>query len=244
MKSLESLSCLRRVEMDKLEVYKDGNKIYISTKFLATYTKTNPRNVSHWIKKGLEVHKVENIKSNLFILEDAIEWIEKNINKTKSNNRKGIESDDGGLDNALSDYESLSTVEKRAFLRSLDKNSLDEQNTVEQILEREAKNKAHDKNWVRKEKPSETVRALTRSFISILRNMMITISKDGENKSQDELYHIIDKYLYTEISKFRRLLQSEGSDVNLDEIYQLIVDIYNNGTDIPTIVNKLGELVK
>ena len=86
-------------------------------------------------------------------------WVEININKTKSNNRKGTDEEDEDLSNI--DFESLDMAGQKEYLRKLNKNKLDELNTAEQIIERGGKNKALDKNWVRKddqfplEKPKE-----------------------------------------------------------------------------------------
>jgi len=229
--------------IEKLESYIDGSTLYVSTNFLAAYFKTNPRNVSHWIKKGLESHKLQNIKSNLFKLEETITWVEKNINKTKSENRKGTESGEQDKEKLLEDYENLTTPQKRALLKILDKNTLDELNTTEQILERESKNKANDKNWVRKEKPAQTIKALARSFISLMKNMMITISKEGEQRTQDELYHLMDKYLHTEIKKFQKMIQDESATLDLYEVYQIIIDAHDSGKTIEEIIKKIEELV-
>ncbi len=227
--------------LEALESYSYDGKVYVSTQFLAAYFNMNKRNITHWIKKGLEPIKNNAIsRSNLFILQEVIVWVEININQTKSGNRKGTDDDEDDLTKV--DYESLNTVGKKEYLRKLNKNKLDELNTTEQIIEREAKNKAFDQNWVRKEKPSQAIKALARSFISLLKNMMITISSEGENKSQDDLYHLMDKYLHVEVTKFQKLLQDEDAEVDLYEFYQVVVDLHSDGVPLEEIIKKLEEL--
>ncbi len=177
--------------------------------------------------------------SNIFKLQDVIVWKELNINVVQSNNRKGIKNENGEDGDIDVDYENLSTVEKREFLNRLDKNRLDEKNTTEQIIEREGKNKVYDKDWVRKEKPSQTINALARSFISLLKNMMIEISKTGENKTQDEIYHLIDRYLLVEMNKLKRLIDVEDANIDMYELYQIIINMHNDGVSINNIIAKL-----
>lgn len=231
------------LKIEPLESYFYDGKVYVTTDFLAAYFNMDKRNVTNWVKKGLEPIRNKAIsRSNLFILEEVVVWVEVNINQTKSGNRKGVGSGDEDEENI--DYESLDFLAKKEYLRRLNKNKLDEMNTAEQIMEREAKNKAFDKNWVRKEKPSQTIKALVRSFISLMRNMMITISKEGEHKDQDELYHLMDKYLYTEIGKLKAMLQDEDVEVDLHEVYKIILDAHSSGVELQSIVKKVEDLIK
>lgn len=228
--------------MQQIESYLINQKLYVSTKFLSGYFNRSDKQIARWKTSGLEPTnkpKELNKRGDFFIFEEVLKWHEQNINKTKSNNSRSIVSEDGNID--LSMYESLSASQKREQLRLLDKNSLDGKRVVEEIIEKEFKNKQHEKEWVRKEKPSQTIKALARTFISLLKNMMITISKDGENKNQDELYHIMDKYLHQEIIKLQNLLKDE-SKLDLYEIYNKIIDLHSQGTSIENIIKKLEEL--
>ena len=72
--------------------------------------------------------------------------------------------------------------------------------------------------------------------------MMISISKDGEMKKQDELYHIIDKLAHTEIQKLQRFLQQEGSDVDLHEVYSIMINLNESGVSLSDIAKKIREL--
>lgn len=227
--------------IESLECYSYDGKVYVSTQFLASYFNMDKRNITNWIKKGLTPIKNKAMsRSNLFVLQEVIVWVEININQTKSANRKGGDGNDEDDENV--DFEKLSFKQKKDHLRKLSKNKLDELNTAEQIMEREGKNKALDKDWIRKEKPSQTIKALARSFISLMKNMMITISKEGEKKSQDDLYHLMDKYLHTEVIKFQKMLQEEDATIDLYEIYQVIIDLNNDGIELNEIVKKIQEL--
>ncbi len=237
----KALSKKEMSKIEKLECYSYDGKVYVSTLFLAAYFNMSKRNITNWVKRGLEPIKNTALsRSNLFILQEAEVWVEININQVKSGNRKGNSNDSDREEDK--DYESLNTTEKREYLRRQNKNKLDELNTTEQIIERESKNKQHDKGWIRKEKPSQTVKALARSFISLMKNMMITVSKDGEQKSQDELYHIMDEYLHSEVKKFTNMLKDEGSGIDLHEIYQIMIDLYDDGISINEMVKKLNEI--
>ena len=228
--------------IEPLESYSYDGKVYVTTQFLAAFFNMDKRNITNWTKKGLEPIKNKSIsRSNLFILQEVIVWVEININQTKSGNRKGLGKDEDNEDQV--DYESLDFLAKKEYLRRQNKNRLDEYNTAEQIMEREAKNKSFDKNWIRKEKPAQTIKALVRSFISLMKNMMITISKEGEQRTQDELYHLMDKHLHTEVLKFQKMLQDESATLDLYELYQAIIDTHDSGKTMEEIIKKIEELI-
>lgn len=226
-----------------LESHFFEGKVFVTTQFLTSYFNVETRTIANWNKKGLEFYKMRSLsKSNLYILQEVIEWREVNINNMQSMRTRKTPSGTSDEDLEGLDYEDMSTIQKKAHLRKLDKNKLDELNTAEQIIEREAKNKQHDNNWVRKEKPAQTIKALVRSFISLLRNMMISISSEGENKSQDDLYLLMDKYLFTEIGKFQKMLKDENAELDLHEIYQVIIDNYDEGVSLDDMVKKIQEM--
>lgn len=228
-------------QIESLESYSYDGKVYVSTQFLAAYFNMDKRNITNWIKKGLEPIKNKAIsRSNLFILQEVVVWVEVNINKTKSGNRKGSDSDDD--DEEIVDFENLTYKQKKEYLRKQNKNKLDEWSTAEQIIERDGKNKALDKDWVRKEKPAQTIKALARSFISLMKNMMMTVSKEGAKKNQDDLYLLMDKHLHSEVQKLQRMLQDESATLDLYELYQMIIDIHDLGLPLEEIIKKIEEL--
>ncbi len=229
-------------KMEKLESYAYNGIVYVSASFIAYEKKrSGKRTVTNWVKKGLKHYKIPLLsKSNLFILEEVDEWMKENLNVTQAGNSQKRKNNNNIKSETQKNFSSLE--DERSYYEELDKNRLDELNTTEQIIERKAKNKQHDKEWVRKEKPSQTVKALSRSFISLMKNMMITVSKDGEQKSQDELYHIMDEYLHSEVKKFTNMLKDEGSEIDLHEIYQIMIDLYDDGISINEMVKKLNEI--
>lgn len=239
----KALSKKEMSKIEKLECYSYDGKVYVSTLFLAAYFNMSKRNITNWVKRGLEPIKNTALsRSNLFILQEAEIWVEININDVKSRNRKGNSDNKEDDDDENIDYEKLNFVEKKEYLKKKAKGTLDKLNTVEQITEREAKNKQLDMRYILKDKPKKTIEALVRSFISLMKNMMITVSKDGEQKSQDELYHIMDEYLHSEVKKFTNMLKDEGSEIDLHEIYQIMIDLYDDGISINEMVKKLNEI--
>ena len=227
--------------MKKLEAYESNGKVYVSTSFLMALYKTSQRNVGNWLKKEtpLPKYKLEGVSSNMFIVDEAMIWHDENIDKTKSRNGKGEAGERGQVD--WDNYENLSVSEKRKLLALINKNQLDEKAKTEEIIDKEYKNKQHEKDWVRKEKPSQTIKGLARSFISLLKNLQIKTSKDGENKSQDELFHIMDKEISIEIKKLERALKSD-SDIDLHQFYKVAIDKINSGTSVEEIVKKIQEI--
>lgn len=175
------------------------------------------KTITNYTAKGMEKHELSTRTFSIYDVVYCKEWIKVNINNIKSTNakvtikRRQEESSDkdNEKDSPVDDYEKMTTPQKRQYLKSLDKNTLDEMNVAETILERENKNKEKDDGWVRADKPSKTIKAMARGFISLMKNLMINISKDGANNTQDELYHKIDRYLSKEMAKLTKELNNE-----------------------------------
>ncbi len=221
-----------------------------STKELSIILKLARRTISNYEKKGMKRHKNSIDSFPIFDVEYCKQWIAENINKTYSMNgakngknkepKKQIDISPAPVE-TNSDYESMTVPQKRSYLRDLDKNSLDEKNVAEQIIERENKNKENDKKWVRVDKPKKTVEALARSFVSLLRNMMIVVSSDCENMSQDGIYHFMDRYLSKEMSKLKKL-SSDDFEIDLHKIQEEILILKDIGIDEKNILEVLTKL--
>jgi len=240
-----------RVEGVTEAVHIDG--VFVaSAKELGAILKVSSKTISNYEKKGMEKHKNSVYRFPIYDVEYCRNWINENISKTYSKNGskngKSKEQEEQinisiSSDETNSDYESMTVPQKRSYLRELDKNSLDEKNVAEQIIERENKNKENDKKWVRVDKPKKTVEALARSFTSLLKNMMIVVSSDCENMSQDGIYHFMDRYLSKEMNKLKKL-SSDDFEIDLYEIQEEILilkDIGINEKNILEVLTKLKE---
>ena len=218
--------------MDKLESYIDGNIVFVSTQFLAAMQNVTPRTVTQWVKKGLPVYKKPNIKTNLFILEDASKWIKENINKAKSNNAKGL-GDDEELDieeeNRLFEiYTKGNSNEKKKLLLRLSQTRLDNYKKIEDIIEKEAKNKEYDSKYALVDDVKKGEQELASLMISLLKNSMPVLSKTLENKSQDEIFHDLDRHFKKEMQKIVKYIRkNEDTVVTLNTIIEEIIYMVN-----------------
>jgi hypothetical protein len=240
--------------MEVIESYEINGKLYLNTKFLCVFFNKSEKQVGRWKKDGMPIAKKPkelNKRGDYYILEKVIEWVDKNINKTKSSNSSARTVDIDIKDIVLDDEERLFEIyttgnsnQKKRLLLRLDQNRLDNFKKIEDIIEKEAKNKEYDSKYALIEKVKKGQQELASVFISMLKTSMPELSKELENKTQDEVYHSLDRRFKKEIDKLRAYIGvKEDVEVTLNEIIQAIVDaIGEEKTTQKEILKKIKEL--
>lgn len=221
------------MSLDVIESYVVKGKMYVSTKFLCFYFFRTDKQIGRWKKDGLPIAKKPkeiSARGDFYILEEVVKWVDINVNKTKSNNSKGSGLD-GDFD--LEDEEKLFNIytsgnahQKRKLLLRLDQNRLDNFKKIEEIVEKEAKNKEYDTKYALVDMVKKGQQELASMFISFLKTSMSVLSKDLENKEQDEIYHLLDRHFKKEIDKLVQYIKrDEDVIVTFDEVIQTIIEI-------------------
>jgi len=233
-----------------IESHLVNEKLYVSTKFLCGYFNRTSKQIGRWVKQGLPVAtkpKEINERGNYFILEEAIEWTDKNINKAKASNSKGNvleENQDDKLADTFEIYKNGNASAKGRLLLTLDQNTLDKFKKIEDIIEKESKNKEYDTRYVLVDNVKKGQQELASLFISTLKNSMPVLSKSLESKEQNEIYDIMDKHFSKEMQKIVKYIRKhENIIVTLDQIINFIVYLINEKQiSHENILLKLDEL--
>jgi len=99
MKMAESIQSITlkknhpEVKIESVEVYFIDKKMYVNMNFLSKYFNVTPRTVINWQDRGL-IHSDFSLKNlKLFAFEATIEWVDRNINKTKAKGGKKSKSE-------------------------------------------------------------------------------------------------------------------------------------------------------
>lgn len=236
---------------EKIESYFVKNKLYVSTKFLTAYFNRSDKQIGRWKKDGLpEAVKPKEIneRGNYYILEDVIAWIDKNINQSKSSNSSRDKNPD---DINIEDEEKLFEIyttgtsqQKRKLLLRLNQNRLDNFKKIEDIVEKEAKNKEYDSKYALVDNVKKGQQELASIFVSILKNSMPVLSKTLENKNQNEIYHALDTHFKKEVSRIVKYInKNEDTIITLSEVINYIVYLVSTeDMSQSTILKKLKEL--
>ena len=205
-------------------------KIYVTKDFLMVHFGVSDRTITNWIQKGLEPIKDKNFSNkNLFILKDVEEWKEKNISQIKSDNAKGktveVEVDDKDINHLFEQYKNGSSDEKRRLLLK-EPQLIESFNKIEDIIKKEALNKEFDIKYVLKDNVKKGQQEMASMFISFLKTAMPVLSKDLQHKSQEEIYHELDRYFEKEIKHLMTyIVKSEQEVVSYYEITSLMTKL-------------------
>lgn len=192
-------------------------KIYVTKDFLMVHFGVSDRTITNWIQKGLEPIKDKNFSNkNLFILKDVEEWKEKNISQVKSDNAKGktveVEVDDKDINHLFEQYKNGSSDEKRRLLLK-EPQLIESFNKIEDIIKKEALNKEFDIKYVLKDNVKKGQQEMASMFISFLKTAMPVLSKDLQNKTQEEIYHELDRYFEKELKHLLLYITKEEQEV-------------------------------
>ena len=126
----------------------------------------------------------------------------------------------------------------------LPQNVIDNFKKIEEIVEKEAKNKEYDKKYALVDKVKKGQQELAFMFISFLKTSMPSLSKQLENKSHDEVYHELDRHFKKEVNKLLRYVQiEEDIAVSLSEaIYAIIEATVDGDASMDNVVKKIKEI--
>lgn len=235
-----------------LESVSINEKLYVNTKFLSIYLNRTDKQIGRYKKGGMpsvtKKPKELNRAGNWYVLDEVIHWVDANINKTKSSNSKGLETDDNidieDEEKMFEIYTKGNAQQKRRLLLRLDQNRLDNFKKIEEIVEKEAKNKEYDSKYALIDKVKKGQQELASMFISLLKTSMAVLSKDLENKEQDEIYHLLDRHFKKEIDKLVKYIQrDEEAVVTFDEVVSAIIEIVTDkNINQEKIIEHLGKL--
>lgn len=231
------------------DIYVVNQKLYVNTKFLCAYFNRTDKQIGRWKKDGLpilEKPKEINKRGDFYSLEDAIEWVDKNVNKIKAGNSKGMEenNEDDKLEDLFNRYKKGNATEKGKVLLNLDQNTIDKFKKIEDIIEKEAKNKEYDIKYALKDDVKKGQQELASLFISLLKNSMPVLSKILENKNQNEIYLAMDQHFKKEMNKIVKYIKTNDEIiVTLNEIIDYIVYLVaEQNIKQEKILNKIKEL--
>lgn len=192
-------------------------KLYVTKDFLMIHFGVSDRTITNWIQKGLEPIKDKNFSNkNLFILKEVEEWKEKNISQIKSDNAKGkdteVNIEDKDMNSLFDQYKNGTADEKRRLLLK-EPQLIESINKIEDIIKKEALNKDFDTRYVLKDKVKKGQQEMASMFVSFLKTAMPVLSKDLQNKSQEEIYHELDRYFEKEILHLLTYISKEEQEI-------------------------------
>ena len=130
------------------------------------------------------------------------------------------------------------------MIEQLNQNRLDNFKKIEDIVEKEAKNKEYDSKYALVDNVKKGQQELASIFVSILKNSMPVLSKTLEDKNQNEIYHALDTHFKKEVTRIVKYInKNEDTIVTLSEVISYIVYLVST-EDISqsTILKKLKEL--
>lgn len=207
-------------------------KTYVTTDFLVSYfSLASRRTITDWIKKGLTPIKEKDLsKSNLFDLKETIKWVEENINKTQSSNAKKKtdnteEDQEDKLERLFEEFRKANTNEKRKMLFK-HPNLIESFNKTEDFIKKFSLNREYDASYVLRQDVKDSQQSMASMFISFLKSAMPILSKNLQNKTQDEIYHELDKYFKKQITHLVKYISKEYEViVTHHELIELIIDL-------------------
>ena len=208
-------------------------KTYVTTDFLVSYfSLASRRTITDWIKKGLSPIKEKDLsKSNLFDLKETIKWVEENINKTQSSNAKKktditVEEElEDKLERLFEEFKKANTNEKRKMLFK-NPNLIESFNKTEDFIKKFSLNREYDASYVLRQDVKDSQQSMASMFISFLKSAMPILSKNLQNKTQDEIYHELDNYFKKQITHLVKYISKEYEViVTHHELIELIIDL-------------------
>ena len=238
--------------MNTIECYEINGKLYVTAKFLSAYFNKSTKQVSRWKQDGMPVtEKPEQlqIRADVFFLKDCVEWVSKNINPSKSRATQKRNNDFEVID--IEDEEDEIVIDINGKIKQANEmlqlkgTSHDDADRIKKVLDgliQAVKLGEQTKELIPKKDTEKTITEFASMLITGYKRDINILSKECENRKEDEIRTILEKTYKTNIEQYQKIAKSKILTEN--KIYDVLEKVYEcieEGTSPDVMIRKLGD---
>ena len=237
--------------MNIVESYEVNGKLYVTAKFLSAYFNKSTKQVSRWKQDGMPVAdkpKEINIRGDVFILEDCIEWIEKNINSTKSRatSRRGIKVEkpsDDEIEETVNDINGK--IKQANEMLQLKGTTHDDADRIKKILDgliQAVKLGEQTKELIPKKDTEKVIVEFIATLIAGYKRDIKILPKELKERKEEEIRQILENTYKTNIDKYKKVAKSDLlSEDKLYDVIETTVELIISGVSADRIIKKIKD---
>lgn len=238
--------------MNIVESYEINGKLYVTAKFLSAYFNKSAKQVSRWKQDGMPVADKPsdlNIRGEVFILQDCIEWVAKNINSTKSRATQKRDIAVAGsskpsnedMDETVNDINGK--IKQANEMLQLKGTTHDDADRIKKILDgliQAVKLGEQTKELIPKRDTEKAIIEFVATLIAGYKRDIKILPKECEKRSEKEIREILDKTYKSNIEKYKKMAKSSMlSEKKLYDVLEIIIELISDEVSIDKIIKRI-----
>lgn len=233
--------------MKKIESYVIDKKLYVTTAFISEYFKTDIRNIRNWTKRGLPFIEEQGIRSNLFVLKETIEWIDKNIDKSKSNTKREKEvplediKEDKNIDKQINDINGK--IRQANEKLQIEGTGYEEAERISKIMDaliKAVKLGEQTKDLIPKKDTEKVIIEFIVTLIAGYKKDIKLLPKELAKRDEKTIKAILENNYKSNIEKYQKMAKSKiVKEDRLYDIVEVVFELISDGIEVETIISNL-----
>jgi len=231
-----------------IESYEINGKLYINTKFLCAYFNKGDKQVGRWKKDGLpiaEKPKELNFRGDLYFFDEAREWVDKNINKTKS--RATQKRVDTGMPPSEDIEETVNDIQGKirqaSQMLQLKTTSHDDADRIKKILDgliQAVKLGEQTKDLIPKKDTEKVIIEFIVTLIAGYKRDIKILPKECAKRDENTIRNILENNYKSSIEKYQKMTKSDMVTENrLYDVVEVVFEMVEDGIDIDEILKRM-----
>jgi len=233
--------------MKKIESYVIDKKLYVTTAFISEYFKTDTRNIRNWTKRGLPSREEQGIRSNLFVLEETIEWVKTNINQAKSHTSRekkiSIEPQQGEatLEKQINDIQGKIKLVNEKL--QIDGTGYEEAERISKIIDaltKTVKLGEQTKDLIPKKDTEKVIIEFIITLIAGYKKDIKILPKELARRDEKTIKEILENNYKSSIAKYQKMAKSKiVSEGRLYDVVEVVFGLLQDEVEVEEIIKKL-----
>jgi hypothetical protein len=228
------------------------NKMYVNTKFLCAYFSKDAKTISRWKKDGMpKATKPSGLKArgDFFHIQECQEWVDKNINKTKSRatekkSDRLVEvqsSSDDDIDETVNDIQGK--IRQANEMLQLKGTTHDDADRIKKILDgliQAVKLGEQTKELIPKKDTEKVIVEFVATLIAGYKRDIKILPKECNQRNEEEIREILESTYKSNIEKYQKIAKSKIlSEAKLYDVIEVVVELIHDEVSVDEIIKRL-----
>ena len=239
--------------VNTIESYEVNGKLYVNTKFLSTYFNKSEKQVGRWKKDGLTIADKPNeliARGDFYFLDEAREWVDKNINKTKSRATQKrtdteIEIDtkntDSDIEKTVNDIQGkIKLVNEKLQIEGTGYEEAERISKIIDALTKTVKLGEQTKDLIPKKDTEKVIIEFIITLIAGYKKDIKILPKELARRDEKTIKDILENNYKSSIAKYQKMAKSKiVSEGRLYDVVEVVFSLLQDEVEVDEIIKRL-----
>ena len=240
------------MSVNTIESYEIDNKLYVNIRFLSVFFNKGDKQIGRWKKDGLPLAKKPEelkVRGDFFHIEECKEWIDGNINKSKSRatqNKSNIQieiPEDENEDTERTVNDIQGKIKQANEMLQLKSTTHDDADRIKKILDgliQAVKLGEQTKELIPKKDTEKVIVEVIATLISGYKRDLKILPKECAMRAEDEIRAIQESAYKSNIERYQKIAKSKIlSENKIYDILEIVYEMISNEVSVDEITKKI-----